>query len=291
MTRSAGVTRPGAIFYSGDRRNFRALAQATLFGSVRPPLQYRMPDTKSGRASVLARVPIFSDLSETELKFVSDRAVTRRYTAGELIFSEGDPCPGLYVIESGNVRIFTTSAGGREQVLTVEHAGNSVAELPVFDGGNYPASATAATDSSLLFISRNGYFPRPLPRHPEVASKSCAWSACAPRYGSSVSSRSFPSPRSDTDWPRSCCALPGEAGPRAGRAHFASPSATQETCLANRHRSRARFHATSAASRAEALIHMEGKSITICGPRRTGRQDRSDEWMSFGSSEIWLEPM
>jgi signal-transduction protein with cAMP-binding, CBS, and nucleotidyltransferase domain len=63
----------------------------------------RMPDAKIGRASDLARVSIFSDLSETELKFVSDRAVTKRYAAGELIFSEGDLCPGVYVIESGEV--------------------------------------------------------------------------------------------------------------------------------------------------------------------------------------------
>ena len=94
-----------------------------------------MVDVKVGRASVLARVPIFSGLSEAELKFVSDRAVTKRYLQGELIFSEGDSCAGLYVVENGNVRIFKTSAGGREQVLTIEHPGNSVAELPVFDGG------------------------------------------------------------------------------------------------------------------------------------------------------------
>lgn len=107
-----------------------------------------MPETRTGRAGVLARVPIFSDLSDAELKFLSDRAVTRRYASGDLIFSEGDPCAGLYVVESGDVRIFKTSAGGREQVLTIEHAGNSVAELPIFDGGNYPASASAATDSN-----------------------------------------------------------------------------------------------------------------------------------------------
>jgi len=82
-----------------------------------------MPETRSGRAAVLARVPIFFDLSDAELKFLSDRAVTRHYDSGNLIFSEGDPCAGLYIVESGDVRIFKTSAGGREQVLTIEHAG------------------------------------------------------------------------------------------------------------------------------------------------------------------------
>lgn len=129
-----------------------------------------MGDTKMARASVLSRVPIFSGLSETELKFVSDRTLTKRYTQGELVFSEGDPCAGLYVVETGDVRIFKTSAAGREQVLAVEHPGNSVAELPVFDGGNYPASASAASDCVLLFISRSDFRALCM-EHPEVALK------------------------------------------------------------------------------------------------------------------------
>jgi hypothetical protein len=51
-----------------------------------------MAVTKTARASILARLPIFSDLSEIELKFIADRAVIKRYAAGELIFGEGDPC-------------------------------------------------------------------------------------------------------------------------------------------------------------------------------------------------------
>ncbi len=129
-----------------------------------------MPETRVHSAAVLARVPIFSDLSETELNFLADHAVARRYSAGELIFNEGEPCTGLYVIDSGEVRIFKTSSGGREQVLTVEHAGSSVAELPIFDGGNYPASASAVVDSVLLFISRNDFRALCL-EHPEVALK------------------------------------------------------------------------------------------------------------------------
>lgn len=83
--------------------------------------------------------------------------VQRRFQAGELIFSEGDPCTGLYVVQSGNVRIFKSSVGGREQVLTIDGPGSSIAELPVFDGGNYPASAQAVTDCSLFFVSRQDF--------------------------------------------------------------------------------------------------------------------------------------
>lgn len=79
-----------------------------------------MPTTKHSAGEVQRRVPIFSELTETELKFISERAVPRRYEAGEMLFREGELCSGLFVIESGNVRIFKTAAGGREQVLTVD---------------------------------------------------------------------------------------------------------------------------------------------------------------------------
>jgi CRP/FNR family transcriptional regulator len=128
-----------------------------------------MPTTPS-TAGVLRRVPLFADLSDTEIKFLAERAVPRRYAPGEVIFTEGDDCPGLFVIESGNVRIFKTSAGGREQVLTIEKAGNSIAELPVFDGGNYPASASAVDEAQLLFVARQDFHSLCLV-HPKVALK------------------------------------------------------------------------------------------------------------------------
>jgi len=129
-----------------------------------------VPEAKISRSAALARVPIFNELAEVELRFLSERAVSRRFAAGELIFSEGEPCAGLYVVESGQVRIFKTSAGGREQVLGSEGPGASVAELPVFDGGTYPASVSAVTDSALLFVSKKDFHALCL-EHPEVALK------------------------------------------------------------------------------------------------------------------------
>jgi CRP/FNR family cyclic AMP-dependent transcriptional regulator len=129
-----------------------------------------MPTTHPSAAEVLRRVPLFADLSETEVKFLAERAVPRRYAPGELVFAEGDACPGLFVIESGNVRLFKTSTGGREQVLAIEKAGNSIAELPVFDGGKYPASAAAVEDAQLLFVSKQDFHSLCLV-HPKVALK------------------------------------------------------------------------------------------------------------------------
>lgn len=116
-----------------------------------------MSDLKTQHVESLRSVPLFAGLTEHELGRLADRAISREYQEGEIIFSEGDPCDGLYVIQAGSVRIFNTSSNGRERVLLIENAGNSLAELPVFDGGPYPASTAAVGKCTLLFISKKDF--------------------------------------------------------------------------------------------------------------------------------------
>lgn len=129
-----------------------------------------MPESTFTPGQTLAKVPIFSGLTENELAFLAQRAVARHYSAGEVVFSESEPCSGMYVVESGHIRIFKSSSGGREHVLSVDGPGSSVAELPVFDGGTYPASASAIDDATLLFVSKQDFHALCL-AHPQVALK------------------------------------------------------------------------------------------------------------------------
>lgn len=129
-----------------------------------------MSDSKTNSTLTLAKVPIFAGLAENELSFLAQHAVPRTYHAGEIVFSEGEPCSGLYVVESGQIRIFKTSPNGREQVLSIDGPGSSVAELPVFDGGSYPASVAAVADTTLLFVSKQDFQALCL-SHPQVALK------------------------------------------------------------------------------------------------------------------------
>lgn len=130
-----------------------------------------MPNAKTSSAiETLRKVAIFADLSDPELQFLAERAVPRDFEAGEIVFSEGQPCAGLFVVETGALRIFKSSPTGREQVLSVEGAGSSVAELPVFDGGNYPASTSAAVPTRVLFVSKQDFSSLCLV-HPKVSLK------------------------------------------------------------------------------------------------------------------------
>ena len=148
----------------------RDAAQGGSFGRVgiREPVE-RMSD-RDVRRSILEKVAIFSDFSDEELTFVLPRLVVRHFRAGEAIFHEGDACTGLYIVQAGQVRIFKSSAGGREQVLSIDGPGSSIAELPVFDGGSYPASAQALSDTTLLFFPQQEFQTLCL-QHPPVALK------------------------------------------------------------------------------------------------------------------------
>ena len=119
---------------------------------------------------VLRKTPLFSNLTQNEMEALAARVSTKHFARGEQLFAEGDPCTGLFLVASGKIRIFKLSPAGREQVLAVEGPGSSFAELPVFDGGNYPAAASALEDAEVLFISRKDFqnFCR---EHPEVALK------------------------------------------------------------------------------------------------------------------------
>ncbi len=102
--------------------------------------------------AVLQKAALLAGLSQPELQMLASRTVLKIFTGGELLFSEGEPFSGLHIIARGKVRIFKTSASGREQVLAVDVPGESVAELPVFDGGPYPASAAAIENTEIAFI-------------------------------------------------------------------------------------------------------------------------------------------
>ena len=119
---------------------------------------------------VIAQIPLFQGLSGAELQALVQRAIKRRFEAGEMLFWEGEPCAGIFLIVEGSVKIFKTSASGREMMLALETAPASVAELPLFDGGPYPASAQAVEPSLAYFINKSD-FQGVCRQYPDVALK------------------------------------------------------------------------------------------------------------------------
>ncbi|MBK9547982.1 MAG: Crp/Fnr family transcriptional regulator [Gemmatimonadetes bacterium] len=119
-------------------------------------------------ADILRGIPFFADIPEPVLEKLASRCVPRTVGDGFTLFRSGDRCSGLYLVLDGQVRIYRTATDGREQTLSLEGPGRPVAELPLFDGGPYPASAVTATPSRLAFLPR-AEFEHAFQTDPDVA--------------------------------------------------------------------------------------------------------------------------
>lgn len=120
--------------------------------------------------TALSAIALFADFNETEVAALAQRAIEKRFDTGEMLFWEGEACAGVFLIAQGSVKIFRTSAGGREVMLAIETAPSSVAELPLFDGGPYPASVRALEPVTTLFINKND-FQQVCRQYPDVGLK------------------------------------------------------------------------------------------------------------------------
>ena len=120
------------------------------------------------KIAALRRTALFGELDEATLAKLAARAVERRYERDEVLFIAGDEARGLYVIVEGSVRAFRESLDGREQVIHVERAGATVAEVPAFDDGAFPSTVAAEEPTAVLFIDKRDA-RRLCMEHPEIA--------------------------------------------------------------------------------------------------------------------------
>jgi CRP/FNR family transcriptional regulator len=129
-----------------------------------------MDSPKSDYIKTLRRLPLFADLSDVELALIAESVSRLYFEEGTLIFAEGDVCRELLVVEEGTVKIVKSALNGRQQLLSIERKGGSLAEVAVFDGGRYPASAEATSSTTLLRLSADS-FRKTCLKNPETALK------------------------------------------------------------------------------------------------------------------------
>lgn len=107
--------------------------------------------------ATLRRLPLFADLSDAELTLIAEGVTRLTFEAGALIFTEGDICRELLVVEDGEVKIIKSAPNGRDQLIGIERRGSSLAEIAVLDGSSYPATAQAVTAAVVLRLSADRF--------------------------------------------------------------------------------------------------------------------------------------
>jgi CRP-like cAMP-binding protein len=120
------------------------------------------------KVGALRHTALFGGLGDSELKALAERAVVKCLRRGDALFCEGEVPKGLYVVVEGAIRAYREGSEGREQVIHVERAGATIAEVPMFDNGTFPSTAAAEEDSVVLFIDKRDV-RRLCLEHPQIA--------------------------------------------------------------------------------------------------------------------------
>jgi len=105
--------------------------------------------------AVLAAIPYFAGLDSPRLWKLAQSTTRREVGAGQIVFSEGEPCAGLLVVQEGWLKTVKISPSGREQVVCVAGPGDLCNEIGVFAGVANPATAIALEPAILWSIPRD----------------------------------------------------------------------------------------------------------------------------------------
>ncbi len=110
--------------------------------------------------SLLSESHLFGELPQEHMDAVLEIIFEKKFKSGELIFSEGDPADGFYMVAAGMVKIYKLSANGKEHILHMFGPGEPFGEVPVFSGQAFPAHAETVKASTLLYFPRKRFIDR-----------------------------------------------------------------------------------------------------------------------------------
>lgn len=128
----------------------------------------RLSSTTEIRIQALQENRYLRGLDIRILTELADHTRLLFYEGEEIIFLEGQPCQGLYILETGRVKIYKYSSAGREMIINVLDAGESFNEVPVFDGGENPVNVAAVLDTKVWLIEAQA-LQAVIAQHPQAA--------------------------------------------------------------------------------------------------------------------------
>ena len=108
--------------------------------------------SRTEKINILQQNPYFLGLAERVLGNLAQGMSLRVYQANEVICWQGEECEGLYILQSGTVKLFKLSPRGRELIIRVVEAGASFDEVPVFDDGLNPVNVAALEECQIWLV-------------------------------------------------------------------------------------------------------------------------------------------
>ncbi len=132
-----------------------------------------MPNTLSdfrqtAIVNALRSCQLFAGSPPPDLTNLAAITLLKRLEKGDYLFHEGDPSHGFYIVQRGSVNVHRVNAGGKEQVIHVFRAGESFAEASLATDKGYPADARALESTQVLLVQKAGFLAL-LKQQPELA--------------------------------------------------------------------------------------------------------------------------
>lgn len=120
------------------------------------------------RTAPLENIPLFSGLSDAELATLEQHTTTRIYPRNTIVINEGDEGSALYVLISGQVKVYLSNEEGKEIIVNTLGPGEYFGELALLDNTPRSASVMTTCKSRLAMVSKAD-FKHVLSCHPSIA--------------------------------------------------------------------------------------------------------------------------
>jgi len=117
----------------------------------------------------ISKFDIFRNLSVLETKIIERNVYKRVFKSGELIVNENDAAVGIYLIESGEVKVYKTFKNKRIELATLS-AGSFFGELTLLMERKRTATVIATEPTVLLCLFRPEFLEL-LRQYPTLCSK------------------------------------------------------------------------------------------------------------------------
>ena len=120
--------------------------------------------------NTLREIPLFSELSIEQLRNISSISKLKRFNKNDRIFNENDIYLGFYILLKGSVKVYKITSSGKESVVHIVKPFTVFADIPLFEGTNYPVSADALEECLALLIPKEKFLEL-IKSEPEISLK------------------------------------------------------------------------------------------------------------------------
>jgi CRP-like cAMP-binding protein len=105
----------------------------------------------------LQHLPYFDGQNPALVAQIVERVIPRTASAGEILFLEGEPSAGLWLVQSGRVKVYKLNSQGQEHILRIFGDDDTFNDISAFDGGPNPANAAALSQAVLWILPAQAF--------------------------------------------------------------------------------------------------------------------------------------